>query len=123
MQLANYISFKKKKKKKQKLLYITIHKFDRIWLPKSYLDSSLCSDNNNLYGIKHRLVRAAHSGNDKGGCAFVYFKEYLSVWCLPNLYLKEYLTVEVSINNKRVYFSMTDHQIKFPMFLTQLPLV
>ena len=49
------------------------------------------------------MVRAGDPGNVKGGGVCVYFNESLSVSCLPNPYLKECLTFEVSINNKRLY--------------------
>ena len=44
-----------------------------------------------------------HPENVKRGAVCVYFKEHLSVRCLPNAYFKEFLTLEVSINNKRGY--------------------
>ena len=70
---------------------------------KLIVDSSLSSDNDNLYIRDYKLVRADHPGNIKRGDVYVYFKESLLVSCLPNLYLKECLIFEVSINNKRGY--------------------
>ena len=74
-----------------------------ICLSESYLDSTVSSDNDNLYIRDYKLVRADHPGNIKRGGVCVYFKESLPVSCLPNPYLKECLTFEVSINNKRLY--------------------
>ena len=45
-----------------------IHDFDMICLSESYLDSSVSSDNNNLYIKDFKLVRADHPVNvEKGG--------------------------------------------------------
>ena len=49
------------------------------------------------------MVRADNPGNIKRGGVCVYFKESLPVSCLPHPYLKECLTFEVPISNKRVY--------------------
>ena len=83
--------------------YNAIHDFDMISLSKSYLDSTVSSDNDNIYIRDYKLVRADHPGSIKRGGVCVYFKESLPVSCLPNPYLKECLTFEVSINNKRGY--------------------
>ena len=81
--------------------YNAIHDFDMICLSESYLDSTVSSDDDNLYIRDYKLVRADHTGNIKRGDACVYFKGSLAVSCLPNPYLKECLIFEVSINNKR----------------------
>ena len=83
--------------------YNTIHDFDTICLSKSYLDSTVSSDNDNLYIRDYKLVRTDDPLNIKRGGVCVYFKESLPVSCLPNPYLKECLLFEVSINNKRGY--------------------
>ena len=73
------------------------------YLSESYLDSTVSSDNDNLYMRDYKLVRTDHPGNIKRGGVCVSFKESLPVSCLPNLYLKECLIFEMSINNKRDY--------------------
>ena len=83
--------------------YNAIHDFDMICLSESYLDSTVSSDNDNLYIRDYKLVRADHPGNIKRGGVCVYFKESLPVSCLANPYLKECLIFDVSINNKRGY--------------------
>ena len=83
--------------------YNTIHDFDMICFSESYLDSFASSDNDNFYIRDYKLVRADHTGNVKRGGVRIYFKESLPVSCIPNLFLKEYLVFEVSINNKRGY--------------------
>ena len=49
---------------------------------KLIVDSSLSSDNDNLYIRDYKLVRADHPGNIKRGDVYVYFKESLLVSCL-----------------------------------------
>ena len=97
-----------------------------ICLSESYLDSSVSSDNDNLYIRDYnKLVRADHPGNIKRGGVCVYFKESLPVSCLPNPYLKECLIFEVSINNKRgyvvsMYRSPSQTSDDFNSFITNL---
>ena len=83
--------------------YNAIHNFDLICSSESYLDSSVSSDNDNLYIRDYKLVIADHPGNIKRGGVCVYFKKSLPVSCLPNSYLKECLILEVSINKNRGY--------------------
>ena len=83
--------------------YNVIHDFDMICLSKSYLDSSVSSDSDNLCIKDYKLVRADHPGNVKSGGVCIYFKESLSVSCVPNPYLKGCLMFEVFINNKKGY--------------------
>ena len=98
-----------------------------IYLSESYLDSSVSSDNDNLNINRYKLVRADHPGNViRGGvCACVYFKESLPVRCFYNLYLKECLVLEVSINNKSSYVvssyrSPSQVSDEFHSFITNL---
>ena len=56
-----------------------------ICLPESYLDSSVYSDNDNLYIKDCKLVRADHPKNVERGGVYVYFKECLPLSCLHNL--------------------------------------
>ena len=72
-----------------------------IFLSGSYLDSSVSSDNGNLYAKDYNLVGADHTENVTRGGACVYFKESLPISCLLNPYLKNILSL--SINNKRDY--------------------
>ena len=47
--------------------YNAVHDFDMICLSKYYLDSTVSSENGNLYIRDYKLVRADHSGNIKRG--------------------------------------------------------
>ena len=94
-------------------------------LSESYLDSSVSSDNDNLYIRDYKLVRAHHPGNIKRRGACVYFKESLPVRCLPKPYLKECLIFEISIDNKRdyvvsIYHSLSQTSDDFNSFTTNL---
>ena len=105
--------------------YNAIHDFDMICLSKSYLDSTVFSDNDNLNIGDYKLVRASHPGNMQRGSVCVYFKESLPVSCLRNPYLKECLIFEVSINNKRgyvvsMYRSPSQTSDDFNSFITNL---
>ena len=83
--------------------YNAIHDFDMICLFESYLDSTVSSDNDNLYIRDYNLVRTDHPGNIKRGGVYVYFKESLPAGCLPNPYLKKCVIFKVPINNKSGY--------------------
>ena len=105
--------------------YNAIYDFDMICLSEPYLDSSVSSDNDNLYIRDYKLVRADHPGNIKRRGACVYFKESLPVRCLPKPYLKEYLIFEISIDNKRdyvvsIYRSLSQTFDDFNSFTTNL---
>ena len=74
-----------------------------ICLSQSYPDSSVSSDNENLYIKYYKLVRFDHHRivNTDGVCS--YFRKSLPPSCLSNPYIKEFFIIEVFINNKRVY--------------------
>ena len=105
--------------------YNAIHDFDMICLSESYLDSTVSSDNDNLYIRDYKLVRADHPGNIERGGVCVYFKESLPVSCLPNPYSKQCLIFEVSINSERgyvvsMYRSLSQTSDDFYSFTTNL---
>ena len=102
--------------------YNTVHNFDMICLSESNLDSSVSSDNDNLYIKDYKLVRADNPGNVKRGGVCVCFNESLHVSRPPNPYLKECLILEVSINSEKGYF-VSVHQVRLPIILTHLPLI
>ena len=54
--------------------YNAIHDFDMICLSESYLDSTVYSDNGNLYIRDYKLVRADLPGNIKRGGVSVFLK-------------------------------------------------
>ena len=83
--------------------YNTISKFDVIWLSKSYLDSSIASDNDDLTIKGYNLYRVDHPDNVKRGGVCAYIRESLLVRCLSNAYLQKCFILEIPINNKKSY--------------------
>ena len=57
--------------------YITVHKFDIICLPETYLNSEIPSDDENLEIPGYNLVREDHPCNSKRGGVCVYYKSSL----------------------------------------------
>ena len=86
----------------------TIHKFDVICLSESYLDSSMPS--NNIYAdIKGcKLYRTDHNNNVYRGGVWACIRESLAVRCHSNMYFKECLILEISINNKKGWCCFTE---------------
>ena len=62
--------------------YNAIYKFDLMCLSESYLDSSVSSDNDNLYIKDYNLTRTDPRNAERGGF-WVHFKQSLPVRCLP----------------------------------------
>ena len=90
-----------------------------------YLDASVSPDNDNLNIYDYKLVRADYHGIVKRGDVCVYFKESYPVRCLPNSYLKEFLILEVYINNKggydvSLYWLPSQTSDEFESFITNL---
>ena len=101
--------------------YNTISKSDVICLSKSYLDSSIASDKDNLNIKGYYLYRADHPNNVKRGGVSAYIRDSLPVRCLSNAYLQECLILEISINNKRVMLlHCIDPLVKHQINLTPL---
>ena len=70
--------------------YIAIHKFDIIGIPKTYLDSSTPSGDNNLKNSGYTLLRSDHTSNNKRVDVCIYYNSFLSLGILNILqYLQE----------------------------------
>ena len=82
--------------------YDTLDKFDINCLLESFLDSSIVTENSNLKINGYKMVRADHSNNIERG-VFAHITKSLPVRNFSNSYLSEYLTLEVTINNKKGY--------------------
>ena len=54
--------------------YITVHKFEIIYLLETYLDCSTRSDDNNLEKAGYNIVRADHPTNIKRGGVCIYYR-------------------------------------------------
>ena len=73
-------------------------------LIESFLDSSILEQNNDLHINGYKMVRADHPNKIKKGDVRANITEYLPVLNFINSYLSEYLTLEVTICNKKGYF-------------------
>ena len=83
--------------------YIGINKFDVICLSKSYLDSSITCDNDDLNIKGYNLYRADHPNNVKGDGVSANIRESLPVRCLSNAYLQNVLYWKFLLITKRGY--------------------
>ena len=54
--------------------YNTIHKYDFICISETYLDSSICTDNDDLSINGYKLIRADHPSDTKRGGVCIYHK-------------------------------------------------
>ena len=73
--------------------YIAIHKFDIIYLSKTYLDSGTTSDDENL-------INSDHLSNNKRSGVCIYYKNFLPLRVLSVQYLQEYTNFELNIGCK-----------------------
>ena len=84
--------------------YISVHKFDIIFLSETYLDSTAPLHDENLVISGCNVIRFDHLSNIKwrGGC--LYCKNYLLLTVLNISYLKECLNFQLNIDNKSLNF-------------------
>ena len=62
--------------------YANTHNFDVVCLSETFLDSSYSNDDPRLQLSGYSLVRADHT---KRGRVCIYYKEFISLICKPNL--------------------------------------
>ena len=82
--------------------YNTIHKYDFICIGKTYLDSSVPTDDRDTLINGYNLIRADHPSNNKRGEVCICYRESLAVQLVKTNYLSECLLCEASINKKNV---------------------
>ena len=80
--------------------YISLHKFDIIYLSETYLDSTVPIDDDNLAISRYNLIRSDHPSNTKHGSVCLYYKNDLQLRVVNVSYLKEWLNFELKIGNK-----------------------
>ena len=104
--------------------YNTVSKFDIICLSKSFLDSSILAESNNLKINGYKMVRADHPNNvKKEVCVLVLGT--LPVCNFSNSYLSECFTLEVISSNKKgyvitLYRSPSQTSDEFQSFISNL---
>ena len=75
--------------------YLSIHEMDIMCLSKTYLDSSVAADDNNLQIPGCSSVRADHPSNTKREGVQIYCKNFLPIKLINVKYLHESLTFEL----------------------------
>ena len=78
-------------------VYKSIHKFDIICLPETYLDSTVPFDDANLVFSGYNLVCSDHPSKNKRGGVYLYYKSYLPLRILSISYLKEFLNFSLRL--------------------------
>ena len=85
-------------------VYKSIHKFDIICLPETYLDSTVRFDDANLVFSGYNSVCSDHPSKNKRGGVYLYYKNYLPLRILSISYLKEFLNFELKVGDKSYNF-------------------
>ena len=96
-----------------------------ICLSESFLISSILTENNNLKINGYKMVRADHPNNVKRGGVCAYVRETLPFRNFSNSYLSEFLTLEVTISNRKgyvitLYRSPSQTSDEFQSFISNL---
>ena len=99
--------------------YIAVYKFHIICISKTYLDTSITSDNSNLEILGYNLIRSDHPSNSKRGGVCIYHKSALPLRVLNIYYLQESINFELC-NFISLYRSPSQTQYKFEKFSENL---
>ena len=99
--------------------------FDIICISKTYLDTSITSDDGNLDILGYDLIRSDHPFNGKRGGVCIYYKSGLPLRVLNIYYLQECISFELKIGDKlcnfiSFYRSPTQTQDGFDKFSENL---
>ena len=80
--------------------YISVNKFDIIYLSETFLDSSISSNGDNLEVPGYTVVPTDNPNNTKGGGAWIYYLNSLSLKVLDIQFLNEFINFEINIGEK-----------------------
>ena len=99
----------------------SLHKFDIMYLSKTYLDSNTPLDDDNLEISGYTLARSDHPSNTKRGDVWLYYKNNLPLRVINIGYLNECLTLELTVGDKTcnfvvLYRSPSQSQDEFETF-------
>ena len=102
--------------------YLSIHKFDKICLSETYLDSSTTSDDDELAILGYNLIRSDHPSNNKYP-----YKNILPLQVLSLQYLQECINFELNIDGEicnfiSLYRSPSQTQDEFEKLIDNLEL-
>ena len=84
--------------------YISIHKFDVIYISETFLNADTAFDYANLKIEWDNIVRSDHPSNSKRGGVYIYYKQSLTLKVLDIKYLQECIVFKVLIGNKLCNF-------------------
>ena len=108
--------------------YNAVHRYDIICISKTFLDTSISSNDPSLVLDGYTIIRADNPMDLKKGGVCIYFKETLPLNVLNITQLKECLVAEILYNNKKcflvtLYRSPSQSDIEFDDFITNLELL
>ena len=99
--------------------YVSVHKFDKIFLSETYLDSSINDESLEISG--YYLIRSHHPSNKKCGGICIYYKNFLPLKVTGFRLLEECLDFDLIIRSKlcnfvALYTSPSQSQDDFATF-------
>ena len=84
--------------------YIAVYQFDIICISRTYLDTSITSDDDNLEILGYKLMRSDIKSNSNRGGVSIYYKSALPLRVLDIYYLQESICFELKIGDKLCNF-------------------
>ena len=79
---------------------MTVHKFDKIFLSETYLDSNIPFDDNNLEISGYNLIHMDDQYYGKRGGVCIHYKKFLPLRVCDITLLDEYINFELKLGNK-----------------------
>ena len=107
--------------------FIATHKLHVLWLSKTYLNSSISNDDDNLEAPGYDIFRVDHSSNTKRVAVCIYYRNYLPLKILVIQYLQECINFEIRIERRvcrfvSLYRSPSQSEGDFEAFANNLEL-
>ena len=91
--------------------YITIQKFDVVYLSETYLNASISNDDNRFQIPSFNLFRVDHPSKTKRWTAYIYYRNVLSLKILGIPYLQECISFEIIIGGELCKFVSLYHPL------------
>ena len=85
--------------------YISVNSFDVMCLSKTYLNSSISSDDDNTELTRYNLLRADHPTDTKRDVVCIRYRNYLCLEALDVQTLNECINFEIKIARKMCSFT------------------
>ena len=107
--------------------YISSNKVDILCLSKTFLNSDISCDDNNLQLLGFDLIRADHSSNKKIGGVCIYYQDFILLKLINIHYLNEFITLVIKLGHKiynlvSLYRSPNQSEDDFDNFCNNLEL-